>query len=161
MYMDATARWPFAGASASHVYADNVIEHIRMSGNRALFREAYRVLAVDGRIRLVTPDVERLVALYSRRDEEARWHLENARHHGYEAHHLVDLLRIVFQDAGHYLGYLWDFEALSSELHAAGFVEITRYEEGVSDDPVLTGLELRRDVRTRSPIALVVEARKP
>jgi predicted SAM-dependent methyltransferase len=161
-YLDATRPWPFYDGQASHVYSDNVIEHIRMDGNRALFREARRVLQPGGRIRLVTPDVGRLVDLYQARSEDSRSHLDNARMEGYKAYHYVDLLRIVFQDCGHHLGYLWDFESLGSELETAGFVDVVRYEnQGQSEDPVFTGLEGRTDPAGMSPIGLIVEASTP
>jgi len=159
-YMDATTAWPVPDRSASHVYADNVIEHIRMEPNRKLLREAFRVLQPGGGIRLVTPDVGRLVQLYLRNDAETRWHFEHATRKGYEAHHPVDLLRMVFQDAGHHIGYLWDYEALAAELAAAGFVLVVRCEAGESPDPDFVGLESRAS-HEGSPIELVVEARRP
>lgn len=160
LYMDATSPWPFPSGSADLIYSDNVIEHIRMEGNRRLFREAYRVLRSGGRIRLTTPDVRRIAALYTGGSTEAEWHMAQSRRKGYEVYHHVDLLRIVFQEAGHHVGYLWDFESLSMELRDAGFRDVARYESGLSDTPALVGLE-RRDERPTSPVMLVVEAVRP
>jgi predicted SAM-dependent methyltransferase len=91
LFLDATRRWPLADASVSHVYADNVIEHLQLDANRALLSEAARVLMPGGWIRLVTPDVARLVALYLDRTGEAEWHLARARTSGYVAEHRVDI----------------------------------------------------------------------
>ena len=55
-YLDATGPWPFPPDSISHVYADNVIEHVSLDGARSLLREAARTMQPGGRIRLVTPD---------------------------------------------------------------------------------------------------------
>ncbi|WP_367322977.1 methyltransferase domain-containing protein [Streptomyces sp. HUAS ZL42] len=151
-YMDAAKGWPVPTSSASHIYADNVIEHLRMQPNRRLFREAHRVLVPGGRIRLATPDVEYLVACYTKRDGETRRLLELSNLKNYEAHHPVDLLRVAFQECGHHIGYLWDFQALRDELALAGFGDIRRFESGQSDDPDLRGLEIREE------FALVVEA---
>lgn len=159
-FMDATARWPFPDGSAEYVYADNVIEHIGMAANRRLFEEAFRVLRPKGRIRLATPDVARLAALYAERSAETEWHIEDTRARGYELHHPVDLLRVVFQDAGHHLGYLWDEDALGSELVRAGFGAVRRHPSGVSDTPGLRGLEAREQ-RPQSPTMLVLEAERP
>jgi len=160
LWLDVGQRWPFPPGSVSHVYGDNMVEHIRIGVARVFFREAFQALVAGGRIRLITPDVGMLVKLYSEEGEEARWHLRNAREHGYEANHAVDLLRIVFQDAGHYLGQLWDFAALRDELTAAGFAGVVRCRNGESEDAVLRGLE-QRAVREESPITLAVEAVKP
>ena len=159
-FMDATATWPFPSACAEFVYSDNVIEHIPMDGNRRLLREAHRVLRSGGRIRLATPDVRRLADLYVGNPAEASWHMDAIRNKGYEVHHRIDLLRVVFQEAGHHVGYLWDFEALAAELGDAGFTEVVRCESGESDTPELAGLE-RRDDRPSSPVMLVVEAVRP
>ena len=156
LFMDASSRWPFPDGSASLVYSDNVIEHISMGGNRRLFREAHRVLRSGGRIRLATPDIQRLAGLYTSRSTEADWHIGELRRKGYEAHHYVDLLRAVFQDAGHHVGYLWDMEALSAELQDAGFEDIVRFESSRSDTSELIGLE-RRDERKSAPVMLIVE----
>jgi predicted SAM-dependent methyltransferase len=152
-YMDAARSWPLPDSSASHVYADNVIEHLRMEPNRVLLREAHRVLAPGGRIRLATPDVEYLAQLYLKKGEEINSHLKLLREKKHVVHHPVDVLRVVFQECGHHLGYLWDFSSLSAELAAAGFTDVTRFEPGESDDADFQGLEARND------FALIVEAR--
>ncbi|NBM16469.1 methyltransferase domain-containing protein [Streptomyces sp. GC420] len=151
-YLDATKRWPVRSASVSHVFADNMIEHIRMDSNRRMFREAHRVLVPGGRVRLATPDVEHIARIYLERGENARQEMERCRTKGYEIHHPVDLLRTTFQDCGHHAGFLWDFEALRVELESAGFCDVRRCAPGQSDDPVL------KDLETRSEWALIVEA---
>ncbi|WP_405722868.1 methyltransferase domain-containing protein [Streptomyces sp. NBC_01537] len=152
-YMDATKDWPVPTSSVSHVYADNVIEHLRMGPNRRLFREAHRVLAPGGRIRLATPDVEYLVDRYMKGDDETRNLIEISNRKNYEAYHPVDLLRVAFQECGHHVGYLWDYQSLRDELRLAGFTNICRFEPGQSDEPELRALETRQD------FALVVEAK--
>lgn len=158
-YMDATRTWPFPDNSASHIYADNMIEHVKMTQARSFLREAFRVLEPGGRIRLVTPDIGRFVASYVADDDNTKWHLRNGASRGYEMHHRVDILRSVFQDSGHHAGYLWDEEALHAELESAGFQCIERCEMGQSSDPLVAGLESRED-NSDSPMILILEARK-
>jgi hypothetical protein len=72
----------------------------------------------------------------------------------------VDLLRVIFGESGHHLGYLYDLPTLSTELITAGFVEVQRFEVGQSEDLVLRNLESRSS-DTEAKLQLVVEAQKP
>jgi predicted SAM-dependent methyltransferase len=157
-YLDATSRWPLEDASCSHVYADNVIEHLPLAAGRAMLAEAYRCLRPGGRIRLVTPDLRRHVDLYL----EGRAALTSSLAQAYRdlpwdltVEHPVDLVRIPIASFEHYLGYLYDFDALDAELTRAGFSGTARYEIGQSDDPELRGLDQRTD---EGPGQIAVEA---
>jgi predicted SAM-dependent methyltransferase len=159
-HLDATGPWPFAPGSVSHVYGDNMIEHVPIDGARALFRHAVKAMRPGGRIRLVTPDVERCARVYLERGDLARAQLEAHRGAGTRIEHYVDILRAVFVEYEHYRGYVWDFESLANELDAAGFTTIERCELENSADPVLCGLESRVLPVDRVTM-LTVEARRP
>jgi predicted SAM-dependent methyltransferase len=159
-HLDATGPWPFPPGSVSHVYADNVIEHVPLDGARALLRHALSALEPGGRIRLVTPDVERCAEVYLERGDLARAQLDAHRGAGTRVEHLVDILRGVFVEYEHSRGYAWDFESLSAELAAAGFTDIERRELEDSPDPALRGLESRVLPIDRITM-LAVEARRP
>lgn len=159
LFLDITRPWPVLPGTVSHVYADNVIEHLSMEANRAFFRNAFRAMASGGVIRLATPDVESRARCYLE-DADTTWqHIERDRKAGYPAYHSVDLLRVTFQECGHHRGYLWDLEALAKELEAAGFRDPSRQAMGESEDPNLRGLEWREG--TQQVLELVVEATKP
>ena len=87
--------------------------------------------------------------------------MERQRKVGYHrfVEHPVDLLRVTFVGSGHYLGYLYDFEALASELSRAGFNSVERQEVSQSGDPDLRNLEARVS-GTEAATTLVVEAVK-
>jgi predicted SAM-dependent methyltransferase len=142
-HLDATRPWPFPPGSVSHVYADNVIEHVPIDGARALLRHAMKALEAGGRIRLVTPDAERCARVYLEGGEMAEAQLDAHRGAGTRVEHSVDILRGVFVEYGHAGGYAWDFDSLSAELSAAGFTSIERCELHESSDPALQGLESR------------------
>lgn len=55
---------PFASGSAHAVYASHLIEHLSPETAIFFLQEAHRVLMPGGRIRLVTPDLEHLAAVY-------------------------------------------------------------------------------------------------
>lgn len=155
-YMDATAPWAFEDESMSHVYADNMIEHVPLEAARAMLREAHRCLRPGGTIRLVTPDVRHHVDLYLRGREALTEELAGFyREIGVVVEHPVDLLRTPIGEFGHHSGYVYDFEAMDSELQRAGFSPARRCGLGESDDPVLRGLEKRTG---EGSAQLVIEA---
>ena len=158
-HLDATA-WPFAPGSVSHVFADNVIEHVPLDGARALLRSALTALEPGGRIRLTTPDARACAQVYLEGGERARAQLDAHRGAGTRVEHSVDILRGVFVEYGHRDGYAWDHDALSSELEAAGFDSVERRELEDSADPALRGLEARVLPIDRETM-LAVEARRP
>jgi SAM-dependent methyltransferase len=157
-YLDATRRWPIEDGALTHVYADNMIEHISLDGGRAFIREAFRCLQPGGRIRIVTPDIELHVRTYL--DGRAALASDVAtryKSHGLTLEHAVDLVRIPIGEFRHHEGYVYDFDALTAELTNAGFRDPLRLDAGVSDDPQFVDLEQRTDPGHGQ---LVVEATK-
>ena len=144
-YLDATSRWPLEDGAVSHVYADNVIEHITLAAGRALLAEAFRCLRPGGVIRLVTPDIRGHVDMYL--TGSAPLETAAGRHYrdvGLTVEHPIDLLRIPIGAFGHHTGYVYDFETLEAELTRAGFHATTRCALGESPHPELAGLDQRR-----------------
>jgi SAM-dependent methyltransferase len=156
-YMDGTKPWPFEDGALSHVYADNMIEHVPLAGGRVFFAEAYRCLRPGGIVRLVTPDVRTHVELYlSGGDDAVRSKLaDEYRALGVVIEHPIDLLRTPIGEFGHHSGYVYDFETLDAELQRAGFKPAVRRAMQESDDPKLCGLEERP---SHGPLQMVVEA---
>lgn len=143
-YLDATVRWPLEDASVSHIYSDNVIEHIPLDAGRAMFAEAYRCLQPGGVIRLVTPDIRTHVEMYltgsGALDSAAGRHYKSM---GLTVEHPIDLIRIPIGSFGHHTGYVYDFETLDAELTRAGFRSTVRCELGESEHAALRGLDQR------------------
>lgn len=145
-YLDATAPWPIEDASVSHVYSDNVIEHILLDAGRAMLAQAYRCLRPGGVIRLVTPDIRKHVELYLAGARSVEGDVGRAyRDIGMVVAHPVDLIRIPIGQFGHHEGYLYDLETLQYELEKAGFHSVIEKRLGESDHPELTGLDTRTD----------------
>jgi hypothetical protein len=158
-YMDGTKPWVFEDGSLSHVYADNMIEHVPLPGGRVFFAEAYRCLQPGGVIRLVTPDVRTHVEMYLKGDGIEKSPLaDEYRSLGVVIEHPIDLLRTPIGEFGHHAGYVYDFETLDAELQRAGFKPAVRRNLQESDDPMLQGLEERP---THGSLQMVVEAVRP
>jgi predicted SAM-dependent methyltransferase len=156
-YLDVLKPWPVSRGRVSHIFADNVVEHLTLEGNRAFFRHAMGAMAPGGTIRLTTPDAEATARMYL---SDPHPLMERHRRHGYEVTYPVDLLRIAFTTSGHHLGYPFDETSLRAELVAAGFVEIRRCRSGQSDDPGLRGLETRAEP-IEDAVMLTLEADAP
>lgn len=159
-YLDLLAPWPVPPGSVSRIFADNVIEHFTIRQGREVLRHALAALQPGGGIRLATPDVERTARAYLDDTEIGRRHLERHRQAGFDVHYPVDLLRVTFAEAEHYLGFCYDYASLSAELALAGFTGVARREAGESDDPAFRGLENRLG-ETEAATSLIVEAWKP
>jgi predicted SAM-dependent methyltransferase len=158
MYLDITRPWPIADDSVDAIYADNVIEHLTLVAARVVFREAHRVLKVGAVFRLATPDVERVARAYLENGELARAGIARNREKGRDLRYPVELLRTVFAEEGHHLGFCYDFESISTEMSEAGFT-VERVEAGCSTWPDLVGLETRMAL-AEAATALIVEGTK-
>jgi SAM-dependent methyltransferase len=67
--LEPNSRLPFADASQSAVYSCHVVEHLDDQTVGRMFDECFRILKPGGRIRVETPDAERIMAAYRGRDE--------------------------------------------------------------------------------------------
>jgi predicted SAM-dependent methyltransferase len=158
-YLDATQPWPVRPGSVDFVYADNVIEHLKLQQGRLVFQHAHTALRPGGVFRLATPDVERVARQYLENGELARLGMERNRELGNtDFVHPVQLIQQVFVGAKHYLGFCYDFNSISAEMSAAGF-DVYRVEAGQSEYPELRGLEVRMHPAEEAT-ALIVEGRK-
>ncbi len=158
-YLDCTVRWPLEDGSCSHVFSDNVIEHITLAQGRTMLAEAHRCLLPGGLIRIVTPDIRGHVELYlagrASLDSPEGQHYKNS---GLVVEHPVDLVRIPIGSFGHHTGYVYDFETLEAELTRAGFTDVTRVDLGDSEHPEFRGHDQRK---AEGGAQIAVEARKP
>lgn len=124
---------PFATASARFVFVSHLLEHLFYPADvRPFLVEVRRVLAPEGVLRIVVPDIEQCVEAYTThnqsffasRRETWTWWPENATR-------LEDFLAYAgvgaepaYQFEAHKYGY--DFETLASILGDAGFADVTR-----------------------------------
>ncbi len=63
-WADATARIPLPDASVDVLYSSHMVEHLDRESAKAFFLEIQRVLMPNGIVRIVVPDLEKLVAEY-------------------------------------------------------------------------------------------------
>lgn len=160
---------PVPDGTARFVYSSHLLEHLTFPDEAlALLRETHRVLADDGVVRIVVPDIEICLRAYA--DGDDGFFAERAKYWAWARaaetrleHFLayVGANRSPFDTYGHKYGY--DFDTLANLLRKAGFTVVRRSEYMRSRHPEL-------NVDDRSPatykaagdtfLSLFVEAQK-
>jgi predicted SAM-dependent methyltransferase len=167
VYLDATHRFPLPEQSFDYVFAEQMIEHLTWEQGAAMLAECRRVLKPAGRIRIATPDLERIVGLHGAHGDDVRaryvrWCTDGFLPHA-DAYRPAFVINQLFRGWGH--SFLYDEETLAASLVAAGLSKTVRYDYGQSDDPSLAGIETHgSDQPDREPFAfeaLVIEAERP
>jgi predicted SAM-dependent methyltransferase len=141
-YLDLARPLPFADDIFAFAFGEHVIEHLPDRTAVALLVELRRVLRPDGVLRLTTPDLRKIIALYEDRNpvisqaDYARFlDGETGRRHQRACQVLNDYMRLW----GHQ--WIYDEEDLTARLMHAGFSSVIRRETGESSHEVLRGLE--------------------
>jgi predicted SAM-dependent methyltransferase len=144
IFLNAAARMPFAECTFDYVYAEHMIEHLPYKSACSMLEECRRILRPGGRIRIATPDLEKLIRVYDDRDNPdplqvayidwiARTFI------GRDRAGAIFVLNNAFRAWGHQ--FLFDEETLTAAMAAAGFIHVCRRGVGESEDPHLRDLE--------------------
>jgi predicted SAM-dependent methyltransferase len=141
--MDAAGPWPFPDHSLDYVHAEHLIEHLSYKRGQRALAEARRVLRPGGVLRLATPDLAVLVAIYRGEAGEEGEHYLAWAHRAFlrkAPHtHPAFVLNNNMRAWGH--RFLYDAEVLRLALADAGFVDLEQCEVGESRREHLRGLE--------------------
>jgi predicted SAM-dependent methyltransferase len=168
-FLDALKPYPFETGSFDYIYSEHVIEHFAFIDGAMMIAETFRVLKPGGRMRIVTPDLEFLIKLYSPEKSaiQTRYikHMTDAFHPELSDRGLYDdvyMINNYVRDWGH--RFIYDKKSLEQLLRTTGFDQITSHEVSRSNDTNLQNIE----VRAKTPEAdlnelesMVFEAVKP
>ena len=124
VYLDVREPFPLPDASFDLVYSEHMIEHLTYAEGQHCLRESLRVLRPGGTIRVATPSLERLAALYGgdgASERYVQWAVETL-----EPEVSIPLPGVVinnfFRSWGH--RFVYDPDTLRHALEAAGFVAV-------------------------------------
>lgn len=143
IFLDAAKAFPFEDSTFDYIFSEHQIEHLTFQEGQFMLRECMRVLKPGGKIRIATPDLEMLLGLYASQQNEIqqryiKW-IGDAYSPQGGACGAVFVINNAFYNWEH--RFLYDPATLRDILGKAGFVDITRYPPGESDDEVLRGIE--------------------
>jgi len=170
IYLNAAKPFPFKDGTFNYVFSEHLIEHLVYDKGLFMLRESYRVLKPGGRIRVATPDLERLMGLYGpeKNDLQQRykkWIVDLCfpEKNMYTECFAANTLFRIFQVFHH--KFVYDHGTLRGAMEEAGFIDIIDYKPGESDDEVLRGIESHGKGIGLEHIneyeTMVVEAKRP
>ena len=145
VYLDATSDYPFPSGSFHYVFAEHLIEHLSWEGGLKMLKECHRVLAPGGKIRIVTPNLAKLVYLLNAGpDVEAQRFIEVSRRlSGWPDTPVIRayIFNKVMREWGHQ--FIYDSVTLRKTFELAGFTEITERRIGEKTDLIFEKVEFR------------------
>ena len=167
VFLDASRPFALPSKSLDYVFSEHVIEHLEFDEAALMLGECFRTLKTGGRIRLATPDLKQIIAVYTQPEGDAqqayiRWIMDSFRPRvgEYNAAHVVNHS---FHGWRH--KFIYDQATLTGALEKAGFHQVRRFEPGDSADEHLRGIEQHGDyVGSEAAMryeTMVFEARKP
>lgn len=166
-YLDGTVRFPFEDNTFDYAFSEHQIEHISYLQGQFMLRECFRVLKPGGRVRIATPNMQKILALYTdapdaRQQAYIRWSVaRNNKDVGiYSGAHVINTF---FTSWGH--RFIYDTTTLGEQLRSAGFVDVTEFPPEKSNDPNLAGIEMHAreigSVEMNELETMVLEGVKP
>ena len=122
VYLNLTRPLPLPDSAFAYVFGEHVIEHISEQSALALFAELHRVLRPGGVLRLTTPDLNKIIALYEDRNPVID-RADYGRFLDDETGKLHERACQIFNDYMRLWGhrYVYDEEDLTAKLEQVGF----------------------------------------
>jgi predicted SAM-dependent methyltransferase len=165
VYLDAAKPFPLPDGSFDTVYSEHMIEHLTFADGQHCLRECFRVLRPGGRVRVATPSLRRVAALYGDDLNDLQ-----RRYLAWATDVFIDhadvplpgfVVNNMLRNFGH--EFVYDEQTLAHVLTHVGFVDVAEWPVGESADPALIGRErhMRRAAEFNAYETFVLEARKP
>jgi predicted SAM-dependent methyltransferase len=152
---DATKRLPLADNSVEVIYSSHMLEHLDQETVKKYLREALRVLQADGIIRIVVPDLKKLIDKYNS-DEDANAFLNKLLLTRERPNTLINKLRyLIVGDRNHQ--WMYDGKSLTELLFNSGFKMPIILPPG--ETTIVSPGDL--NLREKESESIYIEAKKP
>ncbi|NKB57952.1 MAG: methyltransferase domain-containing protein [Alphaproteobacteria bacterium] len=141
--LDLTRPLPFEDETFDYVASEHFIEHMNLSDGIRLLGECFRIMKPGARLRLATPDITRLLALYAAEPTELQkryvdW-VTKTFIGGASGYNPTLILNNMFYNWGH--RFIYDQNLLAAILSKIGFADLAVNAVGESPDPNLANIE--------------------
>ena len=135
---------PFAEATFEGVFTEHALEHFYPDDVKNIISEIFRVLKLNGVIRIIIPDLEKYIKYYN----------GEIKHRNFEIYrNKNEAIWSLTQNYGHHS--VWDFFSMKNLLTKIGFEEVKLLEFGKTQN-----VNLKIDRNDRSWNSLYIEAKK-
>lgn len=146
--LDATGKFPFPDASFDFIFSEHMIEHVPYSGGLNMLTEAHRVLRKGGVLRISTPDLAFLLALFQEHKSELQQeyiaHETNTFIADAPGYSETFVFNRFVRSWGH--TFIYDEKTLRAAMQTAGFHDLERCELRQSKHAPLRDIENRSRV---------------
>lgn len=167
VFMDGTQTFPIPDNSFDYIFSEHVIEHVDFAQGAFMLQEAFRILKSGGRIRFATPDLAKIIALYTNpqgEQEQAyiKWIMDTFRPQigEYNPAHVINQS---FDGWRHV--FIYDQATYKKAFEKAGFVDVQFMPVNHSEDEHLRSIEQHGNyIGSQNAMlyeTMVIEARKP
>ncbi len=161
VWMDITRKFTFPDDSVQYIYSSHTFEHLSFQEAAFALNECFRVLKKGGVIRLIVPDLERLVNDYlsnKTSDPGKAAEIFHANSLFFEIPYPRSSREAIgfFYRSKNNHRFLYDREALRKQLAAAGFSEVAEKKYAESAIPHIELI----DIKERFNGAICLEATK-
>ena len=143
VFLDASQAFPIPDNSFDYVFSEHVIEHLEFEQAEWMLKESCRILRPGGRIRIATPDLRQIIALYTQPEQEEqqtyiRWIMDTFRPQIGE-YNPAQAINQSFHGWRH--KFIYDEDTLVQSMVSAGFTDIKRVEPDESEYEHLRAIE--------------------
>jgi predicted SAM-dependent methyltransferase len=162
-FLDVSKKLPFQNDIFDYIFAEHLIEHLTFYDGLQLLGECNRVLSPKGRIRLATPDFDKMIGLgigvkNELQNRYIKWHMDQFFPDIKDCNPIF-VINNAFHGWGHQ--FLYDRKTLEDSLSQSGFRDIIRCLPGESNDINLQKIDFRAQDDMMSYSHLILEGEKP